>query len=221
MNKDKNKPIIMGVAGGTSSGKTGAVKYIKESLGDQVTVISQDSYYKKLFKEQKENVTDYNFDHPDALEWSLLKIHLDDLKQGKTIEKPKYCFVTHDRLSETETVYPSPIIIVEGTLIFYDDDLANVFDLKIYVDTETETRKKRRIARDQKERGRSLESILVQWNRFVEPSHIEFVESSRKKANITLHNNTDVENFGSTDIIWLNVLLQWIKAVLKEKQKSF
>lgn len=177
---------VIGVAGGTGSGKTTITNSIAERFGDEVTVISQDSYYRAHHDMPFEERTKLNYDHPDAFENELLIAQLKELKAGHAIEEPVYDFAKHDRSSETVTVTPSRVIVVEGILIFCDPALRDLMDIKVYVDTDADVRILRRILRDVEERGRSLSSVIDQYLTTVKPMHEAFVEPSKKYADIII-----------------------------------
>jgi uridine kinase len=179
-------PVIVGVAGGSGSGKTTLVELIMKALGeDHVSYISHDNYYKDLshlsFKERSQ----INFDHPNSLETDLLIKHLKELKQMKSINKPLYDFTRHARIQDTyETVKPRPIIIVDGILIFAELELLNLFDMKIFVDTDDDIRFIRRLIRDTTERNRTTMSVIAQYEETVRPMHLTYVEPSKRNADI-------------------------------------
>jgi uridine kinase len=182
-----SQPLIIGIAGGTGSGKTTVTYKILERLDmNKVTVIQHDSYYKDItiFKDKSPELI--NFDHPDALETSLLIEHLQKLKRGETIHQPLYDFKTYTRSTETVTVQPRNIIIVEGILIFVDRLLRKLMDIKIYVDTDADERLLRRLKRDLIERGRNIEAVIHQYISTVKPMHLEFVEPSKIWADVII-----------------------------------
>ncbi len=181
------KPLIIGVAGGTGSGKTTAVCKMVEAVGSRdVVVIQHDSYYRDRSHVSPEERASINYDHPDALETELLADHLERLISGKAAEIPIYDFVTHTRRPVTVLVKPANVIIVEGILILADKRLRSLMDIKIFVDTDDDERFIRRMERDVRERGRSYESVVEQYLRFVKPMHIEFVEPSKRHADIII-----------------------------------
>lgn len=186
--------VVIGIAGGSGSGKTTLANKVVESFGDHAALISLDSYYKDfsgLTPEERENL---NFDHPNSLDFSLLRQQLHSLKQNQPIEMPVYDFVTHARISGSRVVEPKPIIIVEGILVLADAELRDMFDLKIYIDTDDDIRVLRRIERDVMERGRTFQSINKQYISTVKPMHNEFVEPSKSHADIVLYGVNDNAN---------------------------
>ncbi len=202
------KPIIIGVAGGTGSGKTTVVQEIIRNLGnDQVTVIQHDSYYRDRSHIPPAERESINYDHPDALETSLLVRHLEELCSGRAVEIPIYDFTTHTRKSATKTVYPKKVIIVEGILILVDEALRDLMDIKVFVDTDDDTRFIRRLQRDLSERGRTLESVIQQYMSTVKPMHMEFVEPSKRYADLLVPE-------GGYNQVAVDVLVAKIKAII-------
>ncbi|GAB4554636.1 MAG: uridine kinase [Anaerolineae bacterium] len=182
---DGHRPITIGVAGGSGSGKTTVSKRLLERIGEQnITYVPHDAYYRNFQQIPRIAGEIVNFDHPDALETTLLIEHLKLLQAGERVEIPIYDFSTHSRLQATHTVYPSPIILVEGILIFVDTALRDLFDIRIYVDTDADIRFIRRLKRDVAERGRTIESVIYQYLESVRPMHLEFVESSKRYADV-------------------------------------
>lgn len=180
-------PLTVGVAGGSGSGKTTFARALYEALGEEhVTYITHDSYYKDLGHLSLAERAKANFDHPNALDTALLVEHLQALKRGESVEVPEYCFATHARLARTVTVEPRRVILVEGILIFADRALVRELAIKVFVDTESDLRLIRRIHRDVKERGRSLESIVDQYVKTVRPMHLDFVEPSKREADMII-----------------------------------
>lgn len=177
--------IIIGVAGGSGSGKTTvANNLVKVFSREDAVLIEQDSYYRELSHLKFEERALTNFDHPDSIEFELMRNQILDLKNGKEIEKPIYNFKTHSRESDTEMVHPSKIIIVEGILIFAVKEIRDLFDMKIFIDTDADEMLLRRIERDITERGRSFESIKNQYLTTVKPMYLEFCEPSKRYADI-------------------------------------
>jgi uridine kinase len=181
------KPIIIGVAGGTGSGKTTVARAILQRVGvSRIAYLEHDSYYRDLSHLTIEERAQVNFDHPDSLDNALLIEHLDALCNGESIEVPIYDFTRDNRKGESRIVHPQPVIMVEGILIFADKLLRDRMDIKIYVDTDADLRFIRRIQRDIHERGRSLESVVDRYLRTVRPMHLEFVEPSKRYADIII-----------------------------------
>lgn len=182
-----NPILIIGVAGGTASGKTTVVQAILDRVGhERIAHIQHDSYYKDLSHLPLEERRKFNFDHPDALDTPLLIRHLKELRQGHSVEVPEYDFATYCRLPRTRTVHPCPVVIVEGILILAEPALRELIDLKIYVDTDADLRLIRRITRDIAERGRTIESVIEQYLATVRPMHLEFVEPSKRYADVII-----------------------------------
>lgn len=177
--------IVIGIAGGSGSGKTTLAKAIYETIGEEnITFISHDSYYRDLSHLTLEQRANQNFDHPDSLDTELLVQHVKALKQGKSVCVPSYDYTTHSRVSGTTLAAPRPVVLVEGILIFSDAPLYATMDIKIFVDTDDDIRLIRRIQRDTVERGRSLSGIINQYMTTVRPMHIQFVEPSKRNADI-------------------------------------
>jgi uridine kinase len=180
-------PIIIGVAGGTGSGKTTVSQAILGRVGhDRIAYIQHDSYYKDRSRLCPEERAKINFDHPDALETEFMVQHLKELQAGRPVEVPIYDFTTHTRTSQTQRVEPRRVILVEGILIFADDALRDVMDVKIYVDTDADIRFIRRLERDITERGRTMRSVVDQYLATVRPMHLEFVEPSKRYADVII-----------------------------------
>jgi uridine kinase len=179
--------LVIGVAGGTASGKTTVVEAILDRVGrERIAYIQHDFYYKDLSHLPLEERRKFNFDHPDALDTPLLIRHLQELRAGRCVEVPTYNFATYCRLPETRTVYPRPVVIIEGILIFTEPALRDLIDLKIYVDTDADLRLIRRIKRDILERERTVESVIEQYLTTVRPMHLEFVEPSKRYADVII-----------------------------------
>ena len=179
-----NKPMIVGVAGGTGSGKTTLAEHIAAAFGENVTVIAHDSYYHLQVGKTYEERCLTNYDHPDAFETDLLRAHLDALCKGQSVDVPVYDYTIHNRSDKVVTVHPTPLIVLEGILIFSDASLRDMMDLRVFVDTDADERILRRILRDTKERGRSLESVISQYLTTVKPMHEAFVEPSKRYAEL-------------------------------------
>ena len=178
--------IVIGVAGGTGSGKTTLVKALMNRFGDNISVLSHDNYYKRHDEMPFEERCKLNYDEPAAFDTSLMVYHLDQLRHGQAIECPVYDFTVHNRSGETIRLVPKKVIIVEGILIFENEDLRNLMDIKIFVDTDADIRLCRRIMRDVNKRGRSLESVLEQYQATVKPMHERYVEPSKRYADLVV-----------------------------------
>ena len=178
--------IVVGIAGGTGSGKTTITQAIRQHFPDDVTVISHDNYYKAHNDMTYEERCSLNFDHPNAFDTDLLAEHLAALKRGESVECPVYDFTVHNRSENTLIIRPTRIIIVEGILIFADEILRNQMDIRIFVDADADVRILRRILRDVKERARSLDSVITQYLSTVKPMHEAFVEPSKRYADIII-----------------------------------
>lgn len=196
--------ILIGIAGGTGSGKTTLTRHLKEHFSGQVAVISHDSYYKRQVGRTYEERTRVNYDHPDAFDTDLLIQHLLQLKNGETVHCPVYSFADHNRTDETVEVSPSKVIIVEGILIFQDPVLREMFDIKIFVETDADVRILRRALRDVEERGRTLQSVVTQYLTTVKPMHEQYVEPSRKFADIVVLE-------GGHNLVALEMIMQRIQ----------
>ncbi len=181
------KPLVIGIAGGTGSGKTTVTHRILDRLdAESVIVLRHDYYYKDIESFHGVPPERVNFDHPDALETSLLIQHLQQLKRGMSIEQPRYDYTSYRRLKETKHITPKQVIIVEGILIFVEKDLRSLMDIKIFVDTDADERLLRRIRRDVLRRGRTIESVMDQYTTTVKPMHLEFVEPSKHWADVII-----------------------------------
>ncbi|MCZ6594382.1 MAG: uridine kinase [Bacteroidetes bacterium] len=182
--------LIIGIAGGTGSGKTTVVQQIIEELPpNEVCVISQDSYYKDTREMTYDERVRINFDHPKAIDFKLLVHHLKELRNGNTINQPVYSFVDHNRTSETIVIKPKKVIIVEGILILTQPEIRKMFDLKIFVHADSDERLIRRLKRDMAERGRDLNEVLIRYQTNLKPMHDEFIEPSKEFADIIIPNN--------------------------------
>ena len=182
--------LIIGIAGGTGSGKTTVVKQIVDELPySDVTIISQDSYYKSTDHLSYEERVQINFDHPKAIDFKLLREHLNDLKNGNSIDQPVYSFVEHNRTNETITTKPSKVIIVEGILIFSKQKVRDLLDIKIFVHADSDERLIRRLKRDIQERGRDMDEVLKRYQDTLKPMHDQFIEPMKEYADLIIPNN--------------------------------
>ena len=193
----KDHIIVIGIAGGSGSGKTTMTRRIQEHFEGNVTVIYHDNYYKAHHHMTYEERTLLNYDHPDAFDTDMLVEHLKELREGRPIECPVYDYTIHDRSDQTILIRPTKVIIIEGILIYAFKELRDLMDIKLYVDTDADVRILRRILRDVKERGRSLDSVVNQYLRTVKPMHEAFVEPSKRYADVIVpeggHNRVAVE----------------------------
>lgn len=182
-----DRPVVIGIAGGSGSGKSTVITRIVESIGlDRICVLDHDAYYRDLSHLSFNDRTAFNFDHPNALETDLMRQHLDQLLEWQSIQKPVYNFKTHVREADTTEVEPRSVIIVEGILVLAEPALVERMDIKLFVDAADDVRLLRRIERDLIERGRFIDSILEQYQRTVRPMHIEFVEPSKRRADVII-----------------------------------
>ena len=191
--------IFIGIAGGTGSGKTTLTEHLKQHFGDDISVVHHDSYYKYQDRPFEERCKQ-NYDHPDAFETDLMVEQLKELKAGKAIRCPVYSYADHQRTEETELIQPSKVVIVEGILIFQDPTLRDMFDIKIFVETDADVRILRRALRDVRDRGRS---VITQYLTTVKPMHEQFVEPSRKYADIIVLE-------GGHNLVALDMIMQRI-----------
>jgi uridine kinase len=192
------KPLIIGIAGGTGSGKSTVARKVAESLGGaSVAFIDMDAYYRNFAHLPMEERRRVNWDHPDAFDHELLAAHLASLVAGEAVDKPVYDFVTHTRSPRTERVEPADVIVIDGILLFVDERVRELCDVKVFVDTESDIRLIRRIRRDMAKRGRPLEEILDQYLSTVQPMHLQFVEPSKRYADVIVprggHNAIAIE----------------------------
>ena len=208
-----NKPILIGICGGTGSGKTTVAKSIFKSLPEKnISIIEQDAYYKDQSNLELKERVKTNYDHPLAFDTELLIEQLKDLLDGKEIEKPNYDFSSHTREKFTTNVKPKDIIILEGIMILEDQKLRDLMDIKIFVDTDADVRVIRRITRDIKERGRNLESVIDQYLNTVKPAHELFIEPTKKYADIIIPE-------GGYNVVAIDILTAKVKNVISEKYK--
>ncbi len=190
--------LVIGIAGGTGSGKTTVVRKIIESLPPgEVAVLSQDSYYKDNSHLPLEKRQEINFDHPDALEFDLIVKHVKELRKGNSIEEPIYSYLTCTRANETITVHPKDVLIIEGILVLTHKELRDLFDIKVFVDADADDRLNRVIQRDIVERGRSVAKVLERYDKSVKPMHLQFIEPSKRYADLIVpqggHNKVAIE----------------------------
>lgn len=206
--------LVIGIAGGTGSGKTSVTNNILDRLDkSHVTVIQHDSYYRDLSVHGGLPPEKVNFDHPDSLETDLLVAHVQALRSGKAIDQPIYNFTTHRRMQDTRRVEPREILIIDGILIFVDRALRDLMDIKIFVDTDADERLIRRIRRDIMERGRSVESVMYQYMETVKPMHLDFVEPSKHWADIIIPR-------GAENKVAIDMVVSKIKTMLYEIGES-
>ena len=204
--------IIIGIAGGTGSGKTTVVRKIVNSLAPgEVVLLPQDSYYKDSSHVPAELRQQINFDHPDAFDWPLLLQHIQMLKEGKSIEQPVYHYQTSSRLAETIHVEPRPVIIIEGILALCDPDLRNMMDLKIFVDADPDERLIRVIQRDVVERGRTAEAVMERYTRVLKPMHQQFIEPTKRYADLIIPE-------GGNNEIAIHILKMYIEKHLHHEE---
>lgn len=196
--------ILIGIAGGTGSGKTTLTRHLKEHFGEDVTVIGHDSYYKRQEGKTYEERALQNYDHPSAFDTDLLIEHLRELKAGRSIRCPVYSYIDHNRTDETVEIFPTKVLIVEGILIFQAPALREMLDIKIFVETDADERILRRCLRDVEERGRTLRSVVNQYLTTVKPMHEQYVEPSRKYADIIVLE-------GGHNLVALDMIMQRIQ----------
>ena len=183
MNKE---PIVIGIAGGTNSGKSTFVKAISREFGDKISLLSHDFYYRKRDNLSYEERCKVNYDHPDAFETDLMIQHIKDLKEGKSVMHPVYDFTVHNRSSEVEEVKPSSVIVVEGILMFENQELRDLCDVKLFIDVPADIRILRRVKRDIVKRGRTIESVMAQYLTTVRPMHEIYVEPTKRYADVII-----------------------------------
>ena len=203
--------IVIGVAGGTGSGKTTLVKALINRFGDNITVLSHDNYYKQHDDMTYEERSKLNYDHPSAFDTDMMIEHLRLLKQGQAIECPTYDYTIHNRADEVLRIEPKKVIVVEGILIFENRALCEEMDIKIFVDTDADVRLCRRIRRDVKKRGRTIDSVIEQYLTTVKPMHEQFVEPSKKNANLIVPE-------GGKNLIALEMIINRIQRHIDEQK---
>ncbi len=197
--------MIIGIAGGTGSGKTTLTLRLKERFGDDVSILYHDNYYKSHSDMPYEARTKLNYDHPDAFDTPRMIADLEALRRGEAIQSPTYDYTIHDRARETVEVRPTKVVVVEGILIFENRTLRDLMDIKIFVDTDADVRILRRITRDVKERGRSLDSVVTQYLTTVKPMHEQFVEPSKRFADIVVLE-------GGHNVVALDMIIQRVRS---------
>lgn len=203
----KQNPIIIGIAGGTGSGKSTLAENIRKEFDNDITMLSHDYYYKSYDNLSFEEREKLNYDHPDSFETDLLIEHLQKLKNGETIKRPNYSFAKHQREKETYEVIPKKVILVEGILLFENKTLRDLMDIKIFVDADADIRFIRRLLRDIEKRKRTLDSVVEQYSTTVKPMHEQFVEPTKKYADIIVPK-------GGYNLVALNIIVEKIKNIL-------
>ena len=215
-----NEPLFIGISGGSGSGKTTIVRRIYKEVPERsIAIIEHDAYYKDQSNITYEERCKTNYDHPFAFDTDLFVEHIKELKKGSVIQKPIYDYSIHNRKKETIKVEPKEIIIVEGLLVFYEERIRDLLDIKIFVDTDADIRILRRINRDMRDRGRSLESIMNQYMSTVRPAHEQFIEPTKKYADI-------IVTEGGNNLVAVDLMVTKIKSLLynnkrKENKRSF
>ncbi|MWG36166.1 uridine kinase [Halomarina oriensis] len=204
--------FVIGIAGGTGAGKTAVAREVKEAVGEAVTRLPLDNYYRDLSHLPMAEREEVNYDHPSAFEWDLLAEHVSALMRGEAIEMPQYDFSAHNRDPETVTVEPSAVIVVEGILSLYESELRELMDLCVYVQTDADVRILRRIQRDVIERGRELEGVMDQYLGTVKPMHEQFIEPTKKHADIIIPEGL---NRSAVDL-----LIKKIHAEMREQESA-
>ena len=204
-----NNILVIGIAGGTGSGKTTLMNNLIEKFANDVTILSHDNYYKRHAELTYEQRCQLNYDEPAALETDLMAVHLEHLRRGEAIDCPVYDFTIHNRSDETIRIVPRKVIIVEGILIFENRELRELMDIRVFVDTDADVRLCRRIKRDVNKRGRTLESVLTQYQETVKPMHEMYVEPSKKYADIIVPE-------GGKNLVALDMIIGRIQRHLEE-----
>ena len=201
--------MVIGIAGGTGSGKTTITRRLMQRFGKDVCMISYDNYYKARHNTPFEERTKINYDHPDAFDTELFLRDLRALKAGKSIQMPLYDYAIHDRLEQTKLIRPAKVILVEGILIFASQELCDEMDIKLFVDADADVRILRRIVRDVRDRGRSLDSVVNQYLTTVKPMHEQFVEPSKRRADIIIPE-------GGHNLVALDMIMERVRAHLEQ-----
>lgn len=207
-----NNILVIGIAGGTASGKTTLMNNLIQFFGEDVTLMSHDNYYKRHDDMTYEQRCELNYDEPAAFDTSLMAYHLDQLRHGFAVDCPVYDFTVHNRSDETIHLEPKRVIIVEGILIFENEALRSLMDIRIFVDSDADVRLCRRISRDVRKRGRSLESVLNQYQNTVKPMHEKYVEPSKKYAHLVVPE-------GGKNVVALEMITERIARHLRETEK--
>lgn len=205
------RPYVVGVAGGTGSGKTTVARKVVEGGGAHVCVLEHDTYYRDRPDLSYDERCQLNFDHPESLETSLMLEHIRALKRGETVQAPTYDFKTHRRGDTTRSVTPAPILVVEGILLFVDEAIRAELDLKLFVDTDADIRVLRRVRRDMEKRGRTFESVRQQYYDTVRPMHLQFVEPSKRWADVIIPE-------GGKNMVALDLILTKIRSEVLARQ---
>ncbi len=210
----KKTPLVIGIAGGSGSGKTTVASIVLDRVGrHRIAYLPHDAYYRDLTELPKNQRMQVNFDHPDSLESELMAKHIQMLKNWEGVDMPVYDFTTHHRTDKTLRVNPQRVILVEGILIFADPTLRSMFDVKIFVDTDPDIRFIRRLQRDIAERGRTTETVINQYLSTVRPMHLEFVEPSKRYADVIIPE-------GGLNAVAMDMVISRIEALLKEERKD-
>ncbi|MEN8040484.1 MAG: uridine kinase [Actinomycetota bacterium] len=205
----ESRPLFVAIAGGSGSGKTTIARSVVDLVGrDKVIYLQQDAYYRDRSDLTLEERAKINYDHPDSLELSLLVDHLDALRDGEAINRPVYDFETHTRTADTYHLEPEPAVIVEGILLFADRELRKRFDVRVFIDTEADLRLMRRMQRDILERGRTMESVLEQYTKTVRPMHYQFVEPSKRYADLIIPEGANTGAIGTVSSMIRHFLAQ-------------
>lgn len=202
--------MVVGIAGGTGSGKSTLAKRLKEAFEGEMVSLSHDYYYKSNDHLSYEERTKLNYDHPNAFDTELLIEHIKQLKNGKAIEHPVYSFVEHTRMKESVRIEPARVILVDGILIFDNKELCELMDIKVFVDTDADVRIIRRLLRDVEDRGRDMQSVITQYLETVKPMHEEFVEPSKKRADIIIPE-------GGFNSVAVDMLLDRVRSFINSK----
>ncbi|XP_069120241.1 uridine-cytidine kinase 2-like [Argopecten irradians] len=217
------RPFMIGVAGGTASGKSSVCAKIMQQLGQtevddtqrQVVIISQDSFYRCLNEDEKRKALrgEFNFDHPDAFDHEFMLKTIKDILKGKTVQVPNYNYVRNSRDEESQTIYPADVVLFEGILVFYLKDIRDMFHMKLFVDTDPDTRLSRRVLRDTRDRGRDIEQILHQYTTLVKPAFEEFCLPTKKYADVIIPRGAD-------NTVAIDLIVQHIQELLRPSNKT-